>query len=139
MRCIAESKKTIVEGKLRCAELLHYLTERNAGVDVWLSEDGSGVVPKIQYDPSSNQLIGLVLQMNSLTGCPERYISTTRDVEEIQKFMKHAKSTLVYIVLATPLKEGIPPFLLQMFGTNNTFSTEDVVRRWNHTTEELRK
>lgn len=58
MRCINESKSRIVEGKLRCEELRDYLTERKASTDVWLSEDASGIISKIQYDPTSNQLIG---------------------------------------------------------------------------------
>lgn len=60
VRCINESKTRIVEGQLRCEELRDYLNERKASTDVWLSEDASGVISKIQYDPTLNQLIGIV-------------------------------------------------------------------------------
>lgn len=139
VRYINESKNRVVEGKLRCQELLEYLNERKAGADVWLSEDASGIIEKIQYDPSSNQLIGMTLPFDDQTGCPKLYESTAQDVEEIKKFMQHNRSCLVYIVMATPLKEGIPPFLLQMYGTDNRFNTGNVVKRWDYTIEELKR
>ncbi|XP_031620752.1 uncharacterized protein LOC116339177 [Contarinia nasturtii] len=139
LRCINEYKTRIVEGDLRCKELLQYLTERNAGTDILLSEDASGIVSKIQYDSVSNHLIGIVLPFDEVNGCPKQYVSTAENLEEIKQFMQHNKSTLVYIVLAVPMKEGIPPFLLQMFGTNNKFNTEHVIRRWNFIINELKK
>lgn len=54
-------------------------------------------------------------------------------------FMKHNKSTLVYIIMAVPLKEGVAPFILQLFGTDNKFKTIDVIKRWNHTIELLKR
>lgn len=135
VRCINESKNKIVEGKLRCRELLEYLNDRKAGTDVWLSEDASGIIGKIQYDSSSNQLIGMVLPFDNATGCPKVFESTARNIEEIEKFMQYNKSSLVYIVMATP---G-PPFLLQMYGTDNKFKAEKVVQRWDHTVEQLER
>lgn len=67
------------------------------------------------------------------------YTSTARDVEEIKKYMEYDKSTLVYIVMATSLTEGVPPFVLQMFGTDNRFNSQNVVQRWDYTTEALKK
>lgn len=67
------------------------------------------------------------------------YASTARDVEEIQKYMEYDKSSLVYIVMATSLTEGVPPFVIQMFGSDNRFKSQDVVRRWDHTTQALKK
>lgn len=48
-------------------------------------------------------------------------------------------SKFVYIVMAQALDEKIPPFILQMFGTNAAFSTQDVVNRWHFTKSELQK
>lgn len=138
MRCINENKNSIIEGEIRAQPLFDYLTKRCAGLDVWLAEDGSGIIPAIQYDSSSDQLIGIVLPMDK-TGCPKRYESTALDENEIRKFIQYPKSTLVYVVMAVPLEEGIPPFLLQMFGTNNTFTTANVVQRWNFTINELKR
>lgn len=138
-RWISDSKKCILEGELRCTELRSHLSERKAGNDIWLCEDGSGIVSKIQYDPKSDQLIGMVLPLDENNGCPKRYEYTARDEEEIKKFMQNTRSTLVYIIMAVPLKEGVPPFILQMFGTDNRFTATDVIKRWNHTIESLKR
>lgn len=111
----------------------------DASMDVWISEDGSGIVPKIQYDPVRDELVGITLPFDEKTGCPKKFESTAKDAEEIKKFMKLNKSTLVYIVIAVPLNEDVPPFILQLFGTNNKFNTTNVVRRWIHTVRELKR
>lgn len=116
-----------------------YLSERNAGYDVWLCEDGSGLVSKIQYDQTSDQLIGMVLPLDESNGCPKRYVYTARDQEEITKFMLHSKSTHVYIVMAVPLKEGVAPYIFQLFGTDNRFKASDVIKRWNYTIQSLKR
>lgn len=117
----------------------NYLEERNAGDDIWLCEDGSGLISKIEYDLKSDQLIGIVLPLDENNGCPKRFEFTARDQEEITKFMTHSKSSIVYIVVAVPLKEGVPPFIFQMFGTDNKFKATDVVKRWNHTIQSLER
>lgn len=83
---------------------------------VWISEDGTGIVPKIEHDPHTNQLIGLVLPLDSKSGIPKAYTYLANSAESIQKFSEHEKSTHVYMVLAQPLVDGAPPFILQIFG-----------------------
>lgn len=139
MRCINDTKGRTLEGDLRCAALQSFLTMRNAGNDIWLCEDASGIVSKIQYDPTLDQLVGIVLPLDENNGCPRRYEFTARDEEEITNFMKHSKSTLVYVVMAIPLKQGIAPFILQIYGTDNKFKSIDVIRRWKHTLAELKR
>lgn len=139
MRCISDTRKPILEGELRSEELKTYLTERDAGSNVWLAEDGSGIISKVHYDQTLDQLVGIVLPLDEYTGCPKRHEFTARDQEEITKFMQQSKSTLVYIVMAIPLKEGVAPFILQMFGTDNRFKAIDVIKRWNFTIQELKR
>lgn len=128
MRNINQNQSKIVEGTLRSHELFDYLTERKAGLDIWIAEDASGIVPKIQYDSVRDELVGMTLEIDINTGCPRKFVSTAKDADQIKEFMKHDKSKLVYIVIAIPLKEEIPPYIIQLFGTNNKFKTIDVVR-----------
>lgn len=139
MRCINDTKERIVEGELRSKGLAEYLIQHNAGCDVWLCEDGSGLVPKISYDATSDELIGMALPIDDKTGCPKKFEFTTRDEAEIKRFCAMNKSTHVYLVLAIPLKEGIAPYILQIFGTDNRFTAQNVVQRWNYTNNELRR
>lgn len=69
VRCIGNSKSTLVEGRLRCQELSEYLEKLKAVKSVWISEDATGIVSKITYDPKTNQLVGILLPSNN-RGCP---------------------------------------------------------------------
>lgn len=129
----------MIEGELRCAELLEYLEKLNLPKCVWLSEDGTGINSKIEYDKLSDQIVGLVLPTNKTTGMPETLSFLANSFEDIEAHCKKKMSTLLYAVLAQPLQPGIPPFVLTIFGTDNTFETVDVVRRWAYITEELEK
>ena len=139
VRYINRNQSKIVEGELRAKELYDYLIDKKANLEVWISEDGSGIVPKIQYDPTHDELVGMTLEIDEKTGCPKKFASTANDEEEIRKFMKYEKSKLVYLVIAVPLNEEIPPFILQLYGTNNKFDTTSVVRRWIYTIQELKR
>lgn len=41
--------------------------------------------------------------------------------------------------MAQPIKAKSSPFLLQIFGTDNKFSANDVLKRWKFTVTELKK
>lgn len=136
---ISQYKTTITEGKLRCAELNAYLEGLNLDKYVWLSEDATGIVTNVDFDPNSNQMVGLVLPTNQTTGMPIPFTYLARNAVEIQTNMRKRKSTHVYMVLAQPLKKKAPPFILQLFGTDNTFKANSVHLRWNNTINELKR
>lgn len=135
---IQKDKDRIIEGELRCKQLVDYLERINAPKCVFLSEDGSGIIQKIVYDAHSNQLVGLMLPFND-NGMPEMFSFEAKTAEEIEQYIQLPQSTLVYIVVAQPLKIGAAPFILQLYGTNNTFTTTDVLNRWVYTASELNK
>lgn len=106
---------------------------------VWLCEDATGINTKIEYDSTTNQLVGLVLPTDIKTGMPVSHTYLARSVEEIQNNIKKPQSTLVYVVLAQPIMPKVPPYILQVFGTDNTFTSEHVLKRWDHTLSELKR
>lgn len=136
---IHTGKERITEGELRCAQLLKYLEKTKSPTQVFLSEDGSGIVKKVSYDTSSNQLVGIVLPINNVNGMPVSRSYMADSANEIEKHLERPSSSLVYIVTAQPIKKGIPPFILQVFGTDNRFKTNDVLKRWMFTINELLK
>lgn len=139
MRHIQEDKSRVIEGELRSTQLANYLEVVKSPNYVFLSEDASGVVQKVVYDAYSNQLVGLVVPLNEATGIPKAFLFEATTAEEIEKHLKMPQSTLVYIIVAQPLTAGAAPFILQIFGTNNTFNTHDVLNRWEYTLAELKK
>lgn len=112
----------------------------NAPKDVWLSEDGTGIVQKVTYDPITNQLVGLVLPFCEKSGMPMAFSYTPQSFNEIKKQInENKKSTHLYLILEQPIKDNIPPFILQAFGTDNTFKTHHVLSRWQHINDQLKR
>lgn len=139
VRDIGKYKSRIVEGQIRAEELDAYLQRMQASKKIWLSEDATVITSKVTYDPHSNQLVGLVLPIDTQTGCPKAFTYLALNAELIKRHLVEAKSTYLYIVMAQPIDEKVPPFLLQIFGTNNRFETADVLKRWRHTETELNR
>lgn len=139
VRCIGEHKSRIIEGEIRAKELAAYLEKLNCQKSVWLSEDATVITAKVTYDPTTNQLIGLVLPLDGATGCPIAFTYIAENAERIKEHLMQPKSTVLYIVMAQPLSEEVPPFILQMFGSNNRFDTANVLKRWKYTRAELEK
>lgn len=123
---------------MRCQELNAYADGLKLEKHVWLAEDGSGIVSKVEFDPTTNQMVGLVLPINT-NDMPVTYTYLARNADEIQANMEKSKSSLVYMVLAQPLQKGVPPFILQIYGTDNKFTAQNVLKRWNHTINELER
>lgn len=115
---------------MRCKELKKYLESLKLPMYVWLSEDATRITSKIEFDPKTNQMVGIVLPMEECNGMPI-------NPEEIRKNMQKNKSNNAYVVMAQPLVENIPPFMIQLFGTDNKFRAKDVILRWRHTIQEL--
>lgn len=137
---VNQKKQKVIEGELRCAELREYLDYIKAIKHVFLSEDATSIVSKIQYDPKSNQLVGIVLPIDGKSGMPISFSFKASSATAIQNIIKAEEQSIsVYIVMAQPLIKNAPPFVLQIFGTNNKFTAPNVMKRWQHTIQELKK
>lgn len=139
VRCINSNQKRINEGELRCKELAEYLDKLGTDKIVWISEDATAIVSKVSYDIATNQIVGLAMPLDKKTGCPLTGSFLARTADEIIENMKKNKSTSVYVIMAQPLNELLPPFTLQIFGTTNDFTATDVMNRWEYMTSELAK
>lgn len=139
MHYINQNKPRLIEGELRGKELSNYLEVLNIDKCVWLSEDGTGIVEKVEFDPSTNQMVGLVLPYNPTTGNPIPFTYLARNESEMRSNMQKSAATYVYMVMAQPLACHAPPFILQLFGTDNKFKSRDVLARWKYTIEELKR
>lgn len=136
---ITKYKPNFIEGECRVTQLVSYLESYDVPKTVWLAEDATGIVPKLEYDSSTNQIIGLSLPINENTGLPMSYSYLARTENEIKSHLtKKNMAKLVYVVLAQPLSERCPPFPLMIFGTDNTFTTKHVLCRWEYIINELK-
>lgn len=67
------------------------------------------------------------------------YSFPATDVETIKRFVNEPKSKSVYVIIAQALDERVPPFILQIFGTNAKFDAYVITQRWQYTRLELQK
>lgn len=67
---IGRVKSNAEEGVLRTDGLAKYLQDLNLPKIVSLSEDGTRIVNRIQYDKGTNQLVGFVLPIQDTNGMP---------------------------------------------------------------------
>lgn len=140
-RYISLSNYRIVEGIPRYDELLVYLNERKLPLVVNLSEDATRIVGKVQYDSSTNQLVGFVQPINRQTGMPIAFSYPARNAPEIlSHFAKgNEASAFINVIMVQPIVKKAPAFCLLLFGSNNKYSSSDVARRWTQITLQLAK
>lgn len=135
-----KSSDYIVEGEIRGVLLRKYLSDRGLPLAVVLSDDATRVEGRIQYDSSSNQIVGFVLPTDKQTGMPLTNAYPAESAEQIfETFSKgNSVSSYVIAIMAQPLGD-VPPFCLAMFGSDCAYTSEDVEHRWEYITSELNK
>lgn len=141
-RYVQTSSCSVTECILRCRELLLYLNERNAPLVVSLSEDATRIIGRPQYDSRTNQVVGFVAPLDSNTGLPVPFAYPARNADEmIHHFSnKHPIAPFVNIVMAQPVgPDYIAPFCLLLFGSDSSYTSLDVQKRWVFIIKELNK
>lgn len=121
----------LIEGEIRSQELLVYLKGRNQPLWVALSEDGTKIENRIQYDPRTNQLIGFVLPTNQETGMPQPFVFKALSAEKIVEHFQAPIANNLNTIMAQPLG-GAPSFCLMLFGSDNKYTGLDVSKRWKN-------
>lgn len=137
---IRSEKSSTVEGFLRIEELIKFLKDRQFSKCIWLSEDQTRVISKVEYDPKTNQMVGFVLPLDSVTGMPivtSFPANTASDI--INAFRSSETSTLVNVIIAHPIQDGAPTFCLCLYGTSYKFTTADVLKRWKYIIDQCKE
>lgn len=141
-RYVQESNCRVIEGVLRCEELVLYLKERNIKPLVALSEDATRIVGRIQYDIRTNQIIGFVSPLHESEGMPIPFSFPARSAQEIMDHFsgENAISSFINVIVAKPITiQRVPSFCLLLFGSNNDYTSFDVCNRWKYIVSELKK
>lgn len=137
---VHKSNCRVIEGILRSNELRLYLQERNLPFVVSLSEDGTGITNRLQYDSTINQIIGFVSPNNPENGLPVPYSYKARTAAEIESHFKNNSpmASFINVVMAQPMSDQrVPPFCLLLFASDNRYKSVDVQRRWSYIIDEL--
>lgn len=129
-RYLDNTQNKVAEGNFRFEELRVFLIKRNLPPKIWVSEDATRITGKIEYDHKFNNVIGFVLPLNN--GCPQSdsYPATSAKAI-VEYFNSGVRANYAYVIMAQSLIDSAPPFCLAIYGTDNRFTYEDIIKRWN--------
>jgi len=88
------------------------------------------ITGKIEYDTKSNKVIGFVLLFEN--GCPLYNSFPETSAKTIAEYFQTGiRANYAYVIMAQSLDDKAPPFCVAIYGTDNRFTNEDVMSRWN--------
>lgn len=128
LRYFNSTRDTIVEGSFRFKELRRFIDERNLPRYICISEDATRITGRIMYDSTSNKLVGFVQSL--IDGCPNQdsfFATSAKDI--LNFFVVGIKANYAYAVMAQPVIDTNHSFCVSIFGTDNRFKCEDVLKR----------
>uniref|UniRef100_A0A1B0CXZ1 Uncharacterized protein n=1 Tax=Lutzomyia longipalpis TaxID=7200 RepID=A0A1B0CXZ1_LUTLO len=130
-----------VEGVCRFDELNVFLEQRNLRKQVWIGEDATSLTGRIEYDSRTDTLIGFSSPLDPDTGFPIPYSFPATTFKDIIKALdnNHAAKYVNVLMARSTDKVKSPAFCLAVYGTDNSFSAEQVLQRWNFIKDELAK
>lgn len=129
----------IEEGICRFKELKNFLVTRQLPLIVWISEDATRILEKVQYDSQTNRLVGFVLPLSS-NGFPKPDAYIAESAAQIEHSFKTGKTaSLAYTVMAQSVHSHSPTFCFCLYGTDNKFNYKNVRERWQFIYSGLKK
>lgn len=137
-RFVDHKQTRLEEGTFDFQGLNDFLEKNIIPKVIWMSEDGTRVNGRIEYDPVSNKIVGFVLPLNK--GLPETKTFLASSSAAIQHYFETGiKATYAYVFVAQPLTPGSHSYCVGLFGTDNRFTYKDVIQRWQRLKEEACK
>jgi len=125
------------EGVFRFDKLSVHLDAYQAPRVISISEDATRIISRIEYEPTTDKLAGFVLPVDGFLPLTESFIATSFEKIEAM-FHNEPRSTYAYVYVAQPMAPGVPPFCLNITGTNNRFDAKTVLSRWKHMLSECK-
>lgn len=120
----------IKEGDFRFGPVSNFLTKRKLPRKVWVGEDGTKNEKRIQYCSKTNQVVGLVPPLGA-NGLPVVGSFPATSAQLISSYLKNNQaSSIAYCYMVQPLDPNAPTICLSLFGTDNRYTAEHVVKRW---------
>ncbi|UJR34576.1 hypothetical protein I4U23_027352 [Adineta vaga] len=127
---IHKSNMTLTEAEFK----FDSLQEFHAGFG-FCSEDTTGVIPKVEYDSSTNTFTGFAIPI--VDGIPQMkhyHASSFDDFKFIYDSSQIAPLLNVHTSQSIPTEHNPnnppKPFILSAYGVDNKFTAMDVLRRW---------
>lgn len=132
LSALKSSKFHYIEGEFQYERLKSFVNSTQLKYS-FCGEDSTSVIPKISYDTRSNCFIGFALPLKNGFPCT-RYFSTNslNQLETWHEQVDKSSQINVHVIQITCRigQSPPPPFLLAAYGTDSTYTSEDVLSRW---------
>jgi len=129
-RFLDNTQSSVTEGCFRFEELRVFLIKRKLPPKLWISDDAMRITGTIEYEPKSNKVIGFVLPLEN--GCPLYDSFPAISAKTITDYFHTGiRANYAYVIMIQSLDDKAPPFCVAIYGTDNRFTNEDAMSRWN--------
>jgi hypothetical protein len=126
-----EEERNMIEGEYRFDILWRQLSSTDTKI-AFCSEDCTAVIPRVVYDATSNSFVGFSLTLDQ--GLPIRGQYRTESLAELERWFSNIdKSALLNLHIIQPITrvgQSSRPIILSAYGTNNKYTSLDIIRRW---------
>ena len=127
------------EGDFRFDDLLQHIKQYNAPMIIYVGEDATRVIARVEYDSETDRCVRFVLPLteNSLA-IIDSFTAVSFNATE-KMFSDNQIAKYAYVYMAQPLGKNIPAFYLAYVGTDNKFAHETVLNRYNYMFEQCKR
>jgi len=88
--------------------LKSFLRDFDQPFDVIISEDATRITNRIEFDPKTNELVGLLAPINPNTGMPtENFFKATKPSKILEFVSNYKHAPYLQTIVAKPMKLGI--------------------------------
>ncbi len=130
-RLLDSTRSRIEEGEFRYNLMADHLLSQKTKF-IFAAEDCTAVVPRIVYDVQANTFIGFTPYLED--GLPQINAFSTESFSELENwFNTLTKSHFLNLQMIQPINlngASCSPFLLSAYGSDNHFTTEDILTKW---------
>ena len=135
-----QDEEPLVEGQFRLQQLKQHIAINNYTSNVFLSSDATRIQSTLKYVSKSDTILGLVLPLDDKTGNPISNYFKFKNVEDVQRFIEtHEMAENANIIVAKCLNSNSISFIIAIWGTDNKFKSESVVKQWRGLKSDLKK
>lgn len=96
-----------------------------------MAEDATALVKKIEYEPSSDSVVGFSSKLGD-NGLPEPNSFPATSIKIVKGYFDtfwEDQAHSIHSLVAVPLAKNMTPYVLCVFGTSNRYTAEPCLKR----------
>ncbi|CAF2709092.1 unnamed protein product [Rotaria sp. Silwood2] len=125
---IRNQEMRMIESEFRFQLIKEYLKSNKSNY-VFIAEDATSSICRIDYDATSNSFIGFSSPL--INGVPQPNFFQTENFEQLELWFNEIdKAKFINLYMLKSLVLSDPPFILAAYGSNNKAKAIEILKRW---------